>query len=129
MATLAKPRKMYYTQYSKTVEPHSPLSLKLQIYKFSAEEYILSKWKNGKLEEIDRRDLFFRNLDESLFIKVLACSLYQQKDNDGVKFFNRLWGKQMIELGAPKEPKYAISRVPIEALDKFTTEVRNIYGW
>lgn len=102
-------------------------SLKLQIYKWNIQDVIKECWDGINLK-MDENHPIFANIDQDIFCKTLACTIYQYYTNESLEFFNRLWGKKMVEMGAPKNPKYAAIVNP-SALNKFLNIVRKKYSW
>ena len=99
----------------------------LLMYKWSAQKTILQCW-DGKNLTIDENHPFFWGIDKDTFCEVLVCTLYQYHNVDALSLSNRIWGYKLAEMGAPKDPKYAID-APLKAIDKFTTFVRKLYNW
>lgn len=100
---------------------------RILIYKVSIEDYIKEHWDGLKLN-ISKYDDFFENVDQQSLCKALACTLWQYKDIDSIAFFNRVWAKKMVGMGAPKDKEYA-ANVPAAALEQLTTYLRKTYLW
>ena len=111
-----------------SIPQHSMLSVELQIYKFSIERFIRSKWKNDNLMPFSSDDEFFDRINQNLLVSVIVCSLYQYKDKPVISNGNKIWAKRLITMGIPKESKYAVD-VPPKALDTFASRIRKLYSW
>lgn len=102
-------------------------NFRVLIYKVSMEDFVRKNWKDPKLN-IDTNDDFFINVDQESLCKALACTIWQHKDKSGIAFFNRVWAKKMVEMGAPKDQEYA-ANIPVEAIEQLTTALRKLYKW
>ena len=102
-------------------------SLQLQIHKWFIHDIILKYWDGSHLN-MDENHYLFNYVDKDMMCSVLACTLYQHYNDPGAELYNRIWSKKLIEMGAPKNPKYAIE-ANILVLNSFLNLVRKKYGW
>lgn len=99
----------------------------LLMYKWSIYDTLKDCW-NGNILNIDETHSVFNDMNSDILCKVLACSLYQYFSTEVISLSNRIWGKCLVDMGAPKNPKYAVGTPP-KALDKFVTFVRKTFHW
>jgi hypothetical protein len=112
---------------NKSLEAIPIETFRILIYKVAIEDFIKERWDGLKLK-IDKYDKFYDNIDKESFCKALACTVYAHKDEDSIAFFNRVWAKKMVNMGAPKNEEF-VANVPSAALEQLVTDVRKRFSW
>lgn len=109
------------------------IDLKFGIEKYALEAYVKEHLDDFGVLKANSEDEYFKLINQEIMCRILANTMYpytrEHYGDPRISTYNRIWSKQLYEMGGPIDARFLASSLSVPNLEIFVTAFRKYFGY